>query len=209
MRRILLLCVISFALCLFGCAQSHDTEPNTESNASEPNIESEASDYKFTSLCVEYPFYKDTAEIVGASEYIYTGTVKDITFEIIDMKTGKTDNSSDSASTDRMLYTVYTISLINSVKGDNPSETKICTMGGMVGYKEAEQYGKMEASGLLNEYGGIPTVAEGSALSIGGEYLFYIANRAEGNDLVVNLTQFAQPKVRIIPHLLSAVLFFS
>lgn len=59
------------------------------------------------------------------------------------MKTGKTDNSPESLSTSRMLYTVYTISVSDSVKGDNPEEIRICTLGGIAGYNEEAQFSKL------------------------------------------------------------------
>lgn len=69
-----------------------------------------------------WPVYNTAAEIVTASSNIYTGKVKNISFEIVNMKTGTADSSATSGKTDCMLYTVYTVDVLKSYKGDNSGE---------------------------------------------------------------------------------------
>ena len=139
----------------------------------------------------DYPVYNSTEEIANAATNIYVGTVKDISFEVIDMKTGKADNSSESLSTSRMLYTVYTISVTDSIKGDNPEEIKICTLGGIAGYNEENQFNKLRSSGLLTKYNGIPITKSKCSLAVGNKYLFCTSRTVGDYDFVINLTQFA------------------
>ena len=192
MKKVFLLFAIFFVVCLFGCTSSLDNGTSNNLNeeiVNDLNIESEMPDH-VQMLHVDYPVYSDANDLVNASTNIYTGTVKDISFEIIDYKTGKVDASSKSQSNHRMLYTIYTISLTNSIKGENPSEIKICRIGGILGYKEAEQYSKQESAGLVSEYKSLPLVDNCATLDIGKEYLFCTSRHSGDFDFVINLTQF-------------------
>ena len=140
-------------------------------------------------LCVA--LHCPEAEIVTASSNIYTGKVKNISFEIVNMKTGTADSSAASGKTDCMLYTVYTVDVLKSYKGDNSGEIKICVIGGIAGYRENEQYDALQAAGLYEQYNGIPVVDGGCSLAIDGEYLFCTSRTAGGYDFVINKTQFA------------------
>ena len=155
--------------------------------------ESESSGCPILSAEADYPFYDSAAEVAGAAASIYTGTVTDISFEIINMTTGETVSASDSSSASRMLYTVYTVRLTDSFKGDNPDEIKIFIYGGLSGYGESLQYSIAESAGLTEEYHGIPATADAGTtkLTVGAQYLFCTVRPAEGHDVPINPTQFA------------------
>ena len=70
------------------------------------------------------------------------------------MPTGETVDASDSSEASRMLYTVYTVQLSDSFKGENPHEIKIYRIGGLIGYKESVQYSMIEKAGFFDEYHG-------------------------------------------------------
>ena len=92
-----------------------------------------------------------------------------------------------------MLYTVYTVQLSDSFKGENPDEIKIYRIGGLIGYKESLQYNMIEKAGLFDEYHGIhvTTDADASKLTVGAQYLFCTVRPVEGHDVPINPTQFA------------------
>ncbi len=151
-----------------------------------------ASEYpKVTSSSqADWPYYNTSDEIVAASTNIYSGKVTDISFAVIDGRTGRVDGSPTSQSPFRMLYTVYTVSVDKNFKGDG-SEAKICVSGGLLGYKEEEQYKLMESSGLLLKYGGIVICgSEQSTLAVGNEYIF-CTSRNDEFDHIINPLQFA------------------
>ena len=150
------------------------------------------SDYQYVRVSVDYPMYSTAEELVEVAQNVYIGSVTDISFEIFDMKTGKVDSSSKSESTSRMLYTIYTISVKESLKGDVSETVKIRRVGGITGYNEEGQYKKMKDANLIGEYKGIPRVVEeGVSLEIDGKYLFCTNSSVEGYDIVVNVIQFA------------------
>ena len=192
MKNILLLFIAVLVLCLFGCSSSNN-ESNflNDKKVSGVNLENVSSEYTFSKVYVDYPEYNTEKELVEAASNIYVGVVTKISYEIIDMQTGKVDSSPESKSNSRMLYTIYTLSVKNSLKGENPSEIKIRRIGGTIGHHEDEQYTKMKSSGLMSEYGGIPVVDIANNVNIGSEYLFCVKRSASGFDIVLNLTQFA------------------
>lgn len=185
-------------------AEKTDTANATEESASRTGCtaemtpddtnEAEASSYYHTVLThFDYPSYSSAAEVSKAAENVYTGTVTDISFEIICMQTGETVDTSDSSEASRMLYTVYTVQLSDSFKGENPEVIKIYRIGGLIGYKESLQYSMIEKAGLFDEYHGIPvtTDADASKLTVGAQYLFCTVRPVEGHDVPINPTQFA------------------
>ncbi len=185
-------------------AEKTDTANATEESASRTDCtaemtpddtnEAEASSYYHTVLThFDYPSYSSAAEVSKAAENVYTGTVTDISFEIIYMQTGETVDTGDSSEASRMLYTVYTVQLSDSFKGENPDEIKIYRIGGLIGYKESLQYNMIEKAGLFDEYHGIPvtTDADASKLTVGAQYLFCTVRPVEGHDVPINPTQFA------------------
>lgn len=197
MKRIAILLLV-LLLCMLGCSSENLDKLNSEKTdelideiVDDLEIDNTETDSIFVSVSADYPMYSSASEIVSAATNIYTGTVKEIAYEIIDMKTAKADESPESVSTSRMLYTVYTVELSETLKGESATEIKVAVMGGIKGYKEEEQYGKLESSNLLSEWGGIPVVAN-KKITLGSdrEYLFCV-NRFEDYDLVINLTQFA------------------
>ena len=185
-------------------AEKTDTANATEESASRTGCtaemtpddtnEAEASSYYHTVLThFDYPSYSSAAEVSKAAENVYTGTVTDISFEIIYMQTGETVDTSDSSEASRMLYTVYTVQLSDSFKGENPEVIKIYRIGGLIGYKESLQYNMIEKAGLFDEYHGIPvtTDADASKLTVGAQYLFCTVRPVDGHDVPINPTQFA------------------
>ena len=139
----------------------------------------------------DWPHYNTAEEIVDASTEIFSGKITGISFEIVDQITGKADRSPNSTSTNRMLYTLYTVAVTDSYKGETVSEKVICIAGGMAGYHEKEQYDLLESSGLLDKYHGIPVTEEIRSMEIGSEYLFCTARNVGDYDHIINPDQFA------------------
>lgn len=179
--------VLVFMLCLAGC--SH---PIVNDYPQDLSVTSENVEYSTVNVHADWYLYDTAEEINQASTNIYSGKVTNISFEVIDMKTGKVDRSPDSESNSRMLYTVYTISVTGSFKGQNPPEVKICEMGGIVGFNDNEQYKLVESTGLITKYSGIPVLDNNSTLAVGEEYLFCTARTVGDFDFIINPTQFAQ-----------------
>lgn len=168
-----------------GCNQAiNDQFPNDLAVSAE-------SEHQMFTLSPDWAVYNTAEDIVAASSNIYTGKVKNISFEVVNMKTGTSESSAVSDGNDCMLYTVYTVDVANSYKGSNSGEIKICSIGGIAGYKEDEQVNALKAAGLYEEYNGIPVVSGGCSLAIDNEYLFCTSRTVGEYDFVINKTQFA------------------
>ena len=161
-----------------------------------PELAEWSGEYPVIEFFMDWQVCKTKQEVAQVSTNIYYGKIVDISFEIIDEITGMVDRDISSESTSRMLHTVYTIRVTNSIKGDNPPEVKICIAGGMPGYQEDVQFELMETSGLISQYHAIPFCAgqePALALSQGETYLFCTIRGSGGFDYIINPTQFAYP----------------
>ena len=185
-KSIVLILVLTLAFFAASCDRPLDNDYPNDFITSDLNP-----DYPILSIRPDWPLYHTADEVVKAASNIYSGTVTGISFAVVDMKTGRVDENPKSASTARMLYTIYTVDVQESFKGDNPSETKICKTGGMKQDRVKEQYDLMERSGMLSRYNGIPICDEACSLAVGKTYLF-CTSRTEGDfDHIINPTQFA------------------
>lgn len=186
MKRTLLIALsVIMVLCFAGCNKTiNDEFPNDLTVSSEPK-------YPVATLSPDWPSYDTAEEIVNASSNIYAGEVTGVTFEIVDMRTGKVADPSQSDNTNLMLYTIYTVSVTKSYKGKNEGEIRICHIGGIAGYDDDKQHSLLKSSGLLDQYGGIPAVKHTTTLATGKEYLFCTSRKDGDFDFIINKTQFA------------------
>lgn len=180
MKYIKSMAAVWIVLLMTGC-----TAPGPEGG-------SDQSGYPITYLHPDWPSYATAEEIEKASTYIYSGTVTDVSFEIIDYSTGKIDRDRSSTASSRTLYTIYTIRTDKNFKGESPSEVKICVIGGIVGFREEEQFKLLESSGLIQPgREGIHVSVDDCRLATGKEYLFCTSGRVDGLDFIINPDQFA------------------
>ncbi len=143
------------------------------------------------SMHMDWPYYETAEEIREASSQIYVGKVTDVSFTVLDGKTGAEDLDPASESTSRMFYTVYSVDIAREYRGESRKTVKIAVIGGLSGVKESEQFRMICDSGLNKKYNGIPIVAETNriGLSIGQEYLFCV-NRVGEYDHIISPNQF-------------------
>ena len=194
MKKIVCLCMI-LMIFLVGCSNSLDSENSSSLDFEIPydlNLKNSESDYTIVSISADYPEYTTADEIANAAANIYVGKVKEISYEIIDMQTAKAVDSIELTDISPMLYTVYTIEIVNTLKGEDSVEIELAVLGGIEGFDESEQYSKLESFGMLDRYKGIPVVSDKKAvLGLNEEYLFCVRRSSGDYDLVINLTQFA------------------
>ncbi|MBP0989786.1 MAG: hypothetical protein J5874_01210 [Oscillospiraceae bacterium] len=178
---------------LFGCGKTDRLDSDTKEAVYPQDLkQEESSETEYTVIHTDWPMYNTVNEIINASTNIYSGTVTDISFEIIDYKTGKIDNDPNSTSTSRTIYTVYSVDINNSCTGNNPKTVKIRKIGGIAGFKEKEQRDLLVSSGLiLSDVGKIIINDDDCSLKTGKEYLFCTVRSDSVFDLIINPYQFA------------------
>lgn len=198
-----IVCIIMIVLTLFAtsCSRSLDNDYPKDLTALEPN-----SDYLVLSIHPDWPSYNTAEEIVSAATNIYSGTVTEISFAIVDMKTGSVDEDPKSISTSRMLYTIYTVEVQQNYKGNNISKTQICKIGGLNNYRIKEQYDLLDISGMLSQYSGIPVSDDDCSLAVGNTYLFCTSRTVGDFEHIINPTQFAyDPTTKNAKSIISSV----
>lgn len=141
----------------------------------------------------DWPYYESVSSLVENVDYVFEGKVQDISFAVIDIRTGETINTPSDDGT-LYLYTVYEIETRNVLKGSNSEKKYIAVMGGIPGFKEDVQLSLMEQCGI-NDHGSIiPTLQESKLLEIGSEYMFLARNLNEDHLCIPNPDQFAFSK---------------
>ena len=147
--------------------------------------------------------YTTADDLVQACTLIVSGKLVDISFEIVNEKTGYIDNSystDEEFNNDRWLHTVYTVEVENCYLGDAPKQIRFAYPSGMKGYKEQEQIKLFTESGIAfasrwsRDDGTvcIPVCVETAAsISIGKEYLFCLWYGGGDFNTVINPYQYA------------------
>ncbi len=131
----------------------------------------------------DWPHYETAGALVRASEQVFSGTVTEVSFVIV---------TPQSEIPRPMLYTVYTVAVGKSFKGEVPDEVRIGVMGGILGYREEEQLALLREAGLYEgEYAVMVVTPDASTLAPGQEYLFCTAGAGEDFLHIVNPNQFA------------------
>ena len=182
-----LITVFSVLIGLSGCARSNELSDSGIPNHTVPT----ETEYPVFLLEPDWPAYQTSDEVVNASTNIFAGKITDISFAIINYKTGKTVASVEPDSKKCMLYTVYTVEVTESYKGDNHGTVQIAVEGGIAGFEDEDQFALMENSGLSEEYSGIPVVENSKNLETSETYLFCTYRSAGDYDFIINMEQFA------------------
>ena len=75
-----------------------------------------------TILQAEYPQYDTAPDLVGASDLVFQGTVRNIKYQMLDVSTEKgRDQDTGLLESEAMPYTLYTIDVEKVYKGDRKS----------------------------------------------------------------------------------------
>ena len=122
-----LIAVFSVLIGLSGCARSNDLSDSGIPNHTVPT----ETKYSIVSIQPDWPAYQTSDEVVNASTNIFAGKITDISFAIINYKTGKSAASVEPDSKHCMLYTVYTVEVTESYKGSNDGTVQIAVEGGL------------------------------------------------------------------------------
>lgn len=180
--------IVSAVLAFSGCAKnggniSESTDlpertPQGDMFTEAPSGE-EITEHVFTEIAGDWPYYATAEELTAASDSVFKGKLTDISFVTADLS---------GSSRNDMLYTVYTVEVEKTFKGEDVPVRKIMKPGGIEGYNEQEQIEALAAAGLPGNT--IPCIKNIGRLTPGNEYLFCVTERTETYDNIVNPSQF-------------------
>ncbi|MBR5059536.1 MAG: hypothetical protein IKX06_02065 [Clostridia bacterium] len=139
----------------------------------------EPREYVFTEIEGDWPYYATAEELTTASDSVFKGKLTDISFVTAEVGGYLLKNS---------FYTVYTVEVEKTYKGEDVSVRRILKPGGIEGYNEQEQAEVLAAAGLPGNT--IPCIKNIGRLTLGNEYLFCVTKRTDTSDNIVNPSQF-------------------
>ena len=138
----------------------------------------------YKSIKADWPVYEDLEDLVKAGNVILLGKVTDISFQVLDDRTGQAP-SEETEEVDRNLYTIYDIDVITSYKGDSFEPIKIRALGGL-----ENLYIKEQLKALEEETKKLITFVKGRPnITIDETYLFVLSQYEETMPTLVNMEQ--------------------
>lgn len=185
MKKIIIavMCIL-FCFSLVSCSEHDETIDNSKNNIVE------FPEGPYVRRSADWNIYSSAADLTDESDLVFIGRVTDVEFQVLDMTTAlpvseKTENFA------KELYTIYTVEVLSSYKGDTSSISKIRVMGGMVGYEVEEQLAVMEEGEAYNRENGIPIWDDYKKVQceVGGSYLFVLKQFDTGYPTIINLEQ--------------------
>lgn len=112
--------ILAITILLSACTTTDDNS----------KVEKE-SDVKQVVLSADYPVYDTAEDLVGAADFVFSGTVENITYEAIDVSD---DGNEQSDVENAIPYTVYEIKVSKVYQGESTDETVyIKCPGGRIG----------------------------------------------------------------------------
>ena len=138
----------------------------------------------YTSSIADWPIYEDVEELMEAGNVILLGKVTDISFQVLDSRTGQPP-SEDTQEVDRSLYTIYDLDVITSYKGDSHETIKIRVLGGLEHIYEEEQLKALEEESQK----AIPIIKGKPNITIDETYLFVLHQYEDTMPTLVNMEQ--------------------
>lgn len=183
--KIKYLIIIALTLALTSC--SANKEPIKEDKSVidiDTNDKDTTDKVVYKSMSVDWPVYEDVEELVEAGNIILLGRVTDISFQVLDDRTGQPP-SEETKETDRSLYTIYDLDVITSYKGDSSETTKIRVLGGLERMYLEEQLKVLEEE----EQKDIPIIKGRPNILIDETYLFVLYQYEDTMPTLVNMEQ--------------------
>ena len=146
----------------------------------------DSNDGYYTKMHADWPYYKTEQDLIDASDAVFVGTVKQISFMVTDWETGSKELKEDS---EPMLQTIYTIETAQKYKGSAFGTVQIMIVGGIPDFRENEQRQLWSAVKQSERF---PVLAEVEHLVEGESYLFFLSKIGNNDHYsIVNAEEFA------------------
>jgi len=191
MKKIVILFLCIILLCSLPACDDQDKskeKANTTSNTNNSQVSLPEGPYAIRSA--DWPVYSDAEDLINAADIVFVGKITNIEFQVLDSSNALpvSESTSDYA---RTLYTIYTVEISTTYKGDTDDISKIRVMGGMVDYEIENQLKVMEEGKTFARENGIPIWDNYYKVqcSLGSSYLFVLRQFETGYPTIVNLDQ--------------------
>ena len=138
----------------------------------------------------DWPLYSSAKDLIDNADLVFIGKITGIDFEVLD-SSNALPVSETTPHYARQLYTIYTVEISQTYKGDTTDVTKIRVMGGVVDYNIDTQLEIMENGNALGKENGIPILDNYYKVqcNIGNSYLFTLRQFETGYPTIMNVDQ--------------------
>lgn len=148
---------------------------------------------KYGVMIVDWVMYDSAEDLVDASDIICKAKVTDISFDLVDPKTGRAITDGEDPKNGE-LNTIYEIEVTKQYRsyrddGIKLEKLNVRVMGGLKGYKTDEQLEVLKRAGSDT----IPLMHEPPEIQLGEEYLFLLAQFDNALPCLINAPQAVYP----------------
>ena len=177
-----------FSLVVIAILLMHYLSPNIVTPPPTENGELPDGPYVFASA--DWQIYDSAEALVENADLVFIGKITDIDFQVLDLSNAL-PVSEKTPDYNRQLYTIYTVEISDTYKGDTTDVTKVRVSGGLVDYKVDEQLSVMEREKAFLREKGIPILKNYHKVkcSIGNSYLFVLKQFETGHPTIMNVDQ--------------------
>ena len=187
MKKILFILAIVVLFALSSCASENNANPEVTTTPIETASHEETEytgEVQYGSIHVDSFFWNSAQELVSDedTDYVLIGKVTDISFQVMDKRTGLTPAPGAKEKYDIYygevaeprwvfeLVTIYDLDVLTTYKGEGDKVAQIRMMGGLRDYRVEEQLSVMKEYDL--DY--IPILSDAPEIKIGETYLFVL-----------------------------------
>lgn len=167
------------AISLTGCSASRSTEKNTiTSQTSNTSLDNTTFSVNYEDFHADYPHYGTIDEMKEKANLVFVGTVRSITFELLDMYTMKPIDNLDSAGFP-LINTIYEVEVNHAYSDMSDTIVKVRIEGGMREQMLDEQVAIAKSNTIVVQ-------DDAPSLTSGESYLFavYLADNANYASIV-------------------------
>ena len=138
----------------------------------------------------DWPLYSSAKDLIDNADLVFIGKITGIDFEVLD-SSNALPVSETTPHYARQLYTIYTVEISQTYKGDTTDITKIRVMGGLVDCDIDTQLEVMENGNAFGKENGIPILDNYYKVQckIGNSYLFTLRQFETGYPTIMNVDQ--------------------
>ena len=185
-----LICLFSLIF-VVGCSSDNDSNsmkfPEDSGSSEFMSIPTEG---PYARRTADWKIYNNAEELISDADLIFIGKVTDIEFQVLDI-TNSLPVSESTPDYAKELYTIYSVDVITSYKGDTTNISKVRVMGGMVDYKVDEQLEIMNRGESFKRDLGIPIWDNFYKAQCNEDeyYLFVLCQFDTGYPTILNLEQ--------------------
>lgn len=147
-------------------------------------------DGPYVVMSTDWLLYRDAQALVDSADLVFIGKITDIDFQVLDSSNALpvSDKTLEHA---KHLYTIYSVEISQTYKGDTTNITKIRIMGGLVDYDTEAQLHAIEEGNAFGKENGIPVWSNSHKIEcqMGNSYLFALRQFETGYPTILNLDQ--------------------